>query len=149
MIVEFKSDDNGIIEKVLSLSDGTINNNIYISYSAVANTIYLLTVSGGVTQSTIVLTLNQAENNKICIKYKENDVAVWANGFKLGVDTVGITPIGLNDLSLQYPTSAVPFYGNTKQIQYFDSALNDTELETLTSWTSFSEMATSQLYTIE
>jgi hypothetical protein len=44
---------------------------------------------------------------------------------------------------------ASPFYGNTKQIQYFDSALNDSELETLTSWTSFSEMATSQLYSIQ
>ena len=41
------------------------------------------------------------------------------------------------------------FYGNTKQIQYFDTALNDTDLETLTSWTSFNEMATSQLYSIQ
>jgi hypothetical protein len=41
------------------------------------------------------------------------------------------------------------FYGKTKQIQYFDTALNDSDLETLTSWDSFSDMATSQLYTIE
>jgi hypothetical protein len=45
--------------------------------------------------------------------------------------------------------ATLPFYGNTKQIQYFDSALTDSELETLTSWDSFSDMATSQLYTIE
>jgi hypothetical protein len=35
-----------------------------------------------------------------------------------------------------------PFYGNTKQIQYFNTALNDSDLETLTSWDSFSDMAT-------
>ena len=39
------------------------------------------------------------------------------------------------------------FYGNTKQIQYFDSALNDSDLEKLTSWVSFSDMANGQLYT--
>ena len=43
----------------------------------------------------------------------------------------------------------IHFYGNTKQIQYFDSALNDSDLEKLTSWVSFSDMANGQLYTIE
>jgi hypothetical protein len=46
------------------------------------------------------------------------------------------------------PTGS-PFYGNTKQVQYYNSALTDSELETLTSWTSFTEMAQAQLYTIE
>ena len=45
--------------------------------------------------------------------------------------------------------STFPFYGSTKQIQYFDSALNDSDLEKLTSWVSFSDMANGQLYTIE
>ena len=39
--------------------------------------------------------------------------------------------------------------GNTKQIQYYDSALTDSELEALTSWVSFSDMANGQLYTIQ
>ena len=34
-------------------------------------------------------------------------------------------------------TGGNDFYGNTKQIQYYDSALTDSELETLTSWVSF------------
>ena len=42
-----------------------------------------------------------------------------------------------------------PFYGNVKQLQYFDSALADTQLEQLTSWQSFRDMANGQLYTIE
>ena len=41
------------------------------------------------------------------------------------------------------------FYGNTKQIQYYNSALTDSELEALTSWVSFSDMANGQSYTIE
>ena len=35
----------------------------------------------------------------------------------------------------------------TRELQYFDSALTDAQLETLTSWTSLQEMITSQLYT--
>ena len=42
----------------------------------------------------------------------------------------------------------IPFYGKTKQIQYFDSALNDSDLETLTSWVSFTDLANGQLYSI-
>jgi hypothetical protein len=55
----------------------------------------------------------------------------------------------LSTLSFSNAGGTLPFYGNTKQIQYFDSALNDSDLETLTSWDSFSDMAIGQLYTIE
>ena len=40
------------------------------------------------------------------------------------------------------------FYGNTSQIQYFNTVLTDSELETLTSWTSFIEMAQALNYNI-
>ena len=50
-------------------------------------------------------------------------------------------PIGLSELAFDDGGGAEPFYGKTKQIQYFDSALTDSELETLTSWMSFSDMA--------
>ena len=57
-------------------------------------------------------------------------------------------PMGLNNLNFD-DGMEVDFYGNTKQIQYYDSALTDSELETLTSWVSFSDMANGQLYTIQ
>jgi len=40
-------------------------------------------------------------------------------------------------------------YGSTKQLIAFKEELTDSELEDLTSWDSFNEMATGQLYTIE
>jgi hypothetical protein len=59
-------------------------------------------------------------------------------------------PIGMDNLSFTNEGgSSGNFYGSTKQIQYFPTALNDTDLETLTSWDSFSDMAIGQLYTIE
>jgi hypothetical protein len=55
----------------------------------------------------------------------------------------------LDRLNFNDGAGSSEFYGNTKQLQYFNTALTDTDLETLTSWDSFSDMATSQLYTIE
>ena len=41
------------------------------------------------------------------------------------------------------------FYGNTKQLRYYDEVLTDIELEELTSWDSFRAMAEGQNYVIE
>ena len=71
------------------------------------------------------------------------------NGIKVGTDLSGNVSIGLNSLNFTDGNGGTPFYGNTKQIQYFDSALNDSDLETLTSWTSFTDLANGQLYIIE
>ena len=58
-------------------------------------------------------------------------------------------PSNLNALSFDQGDGGNPFYGNTKQIQYYDSALTDSEIEELTSWESFLEMAAGQNYTIK
>lgn len=92
---------------------------------------------------------NINEFNKVAISYNTNDNHFWLNGFKIDSNTTigDITqPIEL-DFRASY--GGEQFYGSAKQIQYFDTALNDIDLETLTSWTSFNEMVTSQLYTIQ
>jgi hypothetical protein len=96
-------------------------------------------------------TLNQLSNHKVAVKWKVNDIALWIDGVEVGTDNSAnvFTANTLNEISFNQGNNSNFFYGNAKQIQYFDSALTDSELETLTSWTSFSEMATSQLYTIE
>ena len=140
-------------DRVLSISDGTINNRIFIGFRENAGgVIYCFVVVGGVTQAnynTNITSLNTY--SKVTLKYKQNDFSIYVNGFKVYEDTSGsIFPNGtLSNLSFNQGISSNNFYGNTKQIQYFNTALNDSDLETLTSWDSFSDMATSQLYTIE
>ena len=75
----------------------------------------------------------------------------WVNGFEVDTETSSnaFTPNSLDVLDFDRGNNSNNFYGNTKQIQYFDSALNDSDLETLTSWTSFTDLANGQLYTIE
>lgn len=105
-------------------------------------------VQAGTNQFVKTHYLNPTENVKISLKYKQNDFALWINGFEVGsLVGSGITPSGLNKLSFS-DLSANDFYGNIKQLQYYNTALTDLELETLTSFTSFNEMALNFNYTI-
>ena len=133
-------------ERYVYLGDGSNTNRVVIRYSPTKNDLRMLVSSGGSTQVSLGTTnYNILDNHKIALKYKQNDFSLFVDGFEALTSVSGSTPIGLNQLSF----SLTPFYGNTKQIQYFDSALNDSDLETLTSWVSFTDMANGQLYTIE
>ncbi len=137
--------------RLISLSDNSANNFIVIGYKDTFNKTFFDGLIGGVRFITSEPTVNQEQLNKICLKYKSGSNSIYINGFKIDSNTNTFTPIGsqLNELKFSYYTNTLPFYGNTKKIQYFPTALNDSDLETLTSWDSFSDMATSQLYTIE
>ena len=92
--------------------------------------------------------IDQTTFNKMAIKYKSGDSCFYVNGFKIDSSSTAFTPTSsFNELKFSYFTGADKFYGNTREVQYFDSALTDAQLETLTSWTSLQEMITSQLYT--
>ena len=133
----------------LTITDGSINNSIGILFES--TTVVARHEVGGVNYSYLTHIIDYTNVLKIAFKYKLNDLQLWINGYKVSV--LSNSPIfpnnTLNSLQLQYGGGSNPFYGNTKQIQYFNTALNDSDLETLTSWDSFSDMATSQLYTIE
>ena len=140
LFVDTATLQEGVTEKIISLSDGTTSNNIYFSFSGAANTIFGLVVSGGSTQASLSTTVSQIQPNKLLIKYKSNDISFWLNGFKVGFDTSANTPSGLKNLSFSYPTNAINFYGKTKEIGYYDTILTDLELETLTSYKSWTSM---------
>jgi len=137
----------------ISLSDGTTSNQLVIYYGSVSDKIFYYLSVGGVAQVNDSVIINDiASFNKIAFKYKQNDFQLWINGINVLSDLSGNT----------YPTSTLSqlnltngqgtgdyFYGKTKQLQYYNSALTDSELEQLTSWTSFTDMAEGQLYTIE
>ena len=133
----------------INLNNGLTSNRVAFYYRPDINQLTYLVTSNNVGQVFLTITLSSASSfNKIVAKYKQNDFALWTNGFEVATDTSGNAPIGLNELSFDNAVGGDNFYGNTKQIQYFDSALTDAELETLTSWQSFSEMANGQNYTI-
>ena len=137
----------------ISISDGTTSNRILIqNIGAFANRLQFYTIVNNVTSTDVAINVSDITSfNKIAFKYKENDFSVWFNGIEVLTDISGATFSNgtLTELAFDGGDGNNPFYGNTKQLQYFQTALTDSELEELTSWDSFKVMAQGQLYTIE
>lgn len=106
--------------------------------------------SSGEQASIVTSGLDYTNNNKLALKYSATSTKFFVNGFQIGsTDTSSTMPIGLSELAFDDGGGGSDFYGNTKQLMTFNQALTDSELEQVTSWRSFSEMAKGQLYTIE
>ena len=112
-------------------------NRIYLGYRSTDNQIKAEVQVGGVSS---FLASNEAipsatEFIKVALRYKPNDFAFFINGVNVANIQSGITfPLGtLNELSFrQTASNDEPFYGKTKALQVFNSALDDTELGILT-----------------
>ena len=127
--------------RMISLSDGTVNNSTNIQYSGVSNQIRTRIENAGVAQADIVANvISQTLFNKIAVLYKLNQFELWSNGFKVGEDTTGTPPSGINKLSFDNGGGLSDFYGKTKEIGYYDAILTDLELETLTSYRTWISM---------
>ena len=136
-------------DREMTISDGTNSNRVVIGYNS-SNQIVAAVLSGGV-QMLQTITTDILLTKKIALKYKQNDFALWFNGFKVYTDLIGSTfsESTLNQISFNRPDTDGSVYAKTKQIQYFPEALTDSELECLTSWSSFNRMAIDLNYTIQ
>ena len=117
----------------ISLSDGTSSNYVRISLSnAVGFIEYNVVV--GTTQASGIFSVTQKDYNKIAVKYKENDFALWINGVKADSDTSGVTfsASTLDVLNFNRGSGLNPFYGNCKEVRVYNTALTDQELQALT-----------------
>ncbi len=150
LMAEVSSLSNSQIYKLISISDGTNNNRVTLGYdNSVVNKFYfqLKASSSNIWSLSIEKNINVS---KIAFKYKSGQQIVFVNGFEVVNKTNAFTfNSNLSDLSFFEQGTTNPFYGKTRQIQYHSTALSDSDLEKLTSWTSFEDMAQSQLYTIE
>ena len=115
----------------LGLNDGSGANRVLIllqsngdirGFVASNNTIVFDEIYSGIS------TLN---NNKIAVSYKLNQFSLWINGIKRFTDTIGNTPIGLNQLDFDNGSGASNFFGKTKALAVFPY-LTDSELQSLT-----------------
>ena len=119
--------------RVISLNSGGIQNRIFMGLRNDTGNVYFSLISGNVTQSGYISTVNSTNTNiKLAVKYKENDVAFWVNGIELYTDNLATMPIGLNQLTFDRFDGLNEFYGKTKSVQVYTTALSDAELTSLT-----------------
>jgi len=124
---------NDLTDRDISISDGTNNNVVRIRLSRFSNNIGYAVLSNGITTvGALVSGQTQTNTNKIAVKYKQDDFALWINGVEVATDTSGSTPIGLSSLQFTSGNVALPLFGKTKALAVWKEALSDSELQSLT-----------------
>jgi len=122
--------------RIISLSEnGNIGNRVNIFYTSGSNKVkFVVRVNNSnVFDDTITLS-DIVAYNKIALKYKENDFAIWINGIKETEQLSGSTysENTLDKLNFDQGSGSFPFYGNTKALAVYKEALTDAELQSLT-----------------
>ena len=134
LYAEVKRFDNDTGFGAISIGDGTGNNQVVFKFRNTTNIVWAIIKSGGVNQAVMQYTASDLTVfNKLAIKYKANDFALWFNGVQVLTDTSGIVATGLNTLALQDDNGSEQFRGNVKCVAVFKEALTDAELQQLTS----------------
>ena len=119
-------------EKWISLSDGTSTNRVIV-YIPIANTLRIYVQNSSGSQADFGSSITLGQYNKVAFKYKNNDFALFLNGTKVGTDTNGGVPIGLDRLNFADSNGTTnPFIGNVKDVRVYNTALTDQELAALT-----------------
>jgi len=117
----------------IEISDGNANR-IILQYITGGIQVYVLV--GGSATYTFSHTTTITQFKKIGLKYKENDFALWVDGFEVDSSNSG-SVFSANTLTqldfFKASNQTLNFYGKVKQLIYFNEALSDSELQTLTS----------------
>jgi len=138
--------------RIISLSDGTTTNRVSLILSTTTNTIRAMAVSGSTTFDEDHAVTSVLDYNKIALKYKVNDFALWINGVEVDTDNSGDTPTGLDRIVFDVGNGSLfPFFGKVKQLQVYPTALTDEQLIELTgvTYSSYLAMANALNYTIQ
>jgi hypothetical protein len=151
LMAEISALNNDGLKRSISINDGSSFNRFILRFGVNDNTIEVVSASNNsallLSSVTVPSTLT---SNKVAIKWDSNNYVFYVNGIIETTKNDLIIPLVLNNLDFNDGNVGLnPFYGNTKQVQYYDSVLTDSELEALTSWASFLDMAQGQSYTIE
>jgi hypothetical protein len=119
----------------ISLSDGTANNNIVIRISDTNNILSRLFKSGSPVGDAIIdATTDIKTDMKVAIVYNDTSHSLFVNGIKIGTQIVNSSyTLGtLNALNFDSGSGVSDFYGNCKDLQVYNTALTDAELQALT-----------------
>ena len=158
LFVEMAMLSDDLTNRFISINNGSKTERVLIGYSNASNKIFASSYVGNVLQCNIFFILpDMLDYNKVALKYKENDFALWVNGVEVGTDLVGSvsTSNTFNKLALDEGDGTDIMFAKVKQLQVYKTALTDNQLIQLTGeagthfFESYSEMAETLTYTIQ
>ena len=134
LFVEFVNDgnNNSSIDRIISVSDGTANNRMYLARLSGGDSYFVSVTSGTQTGEIYGTTMPQGVV-KIAVAYKNNDVAMYVNGSLMGNDTSHTTPATSNlYLGQENAGTTNNLWKPYKQALLFPTRLTNAELASLT-----------------
>lgn len=151
LYAEVERFDNDTEFITIGLNNSSGDNQVSFKFRDTTNLVWAVVKSGGVNQAIMQYTASDLTVfNKLAIKYKENDFALWFNGVQVVTDTSGSAPTGLDELVFSDFNDTFTFTGKTKALAVFKEALSNDLLERLTGegYESFRLLAEANNYTI-
>ena len=124
----------------ITISDNTINNRLQITLLTNGKLLVLYEDNSG--NQTIQTTNNLTQFNKVALSYGSNSLRFYLNGIEIGNILGDFSSINSLQTLRFDNTISEDFYGKTKEIGYYDTALTDEELEYMTSYRSLNELVT-------
>ena len=131
LYVEINPLDTGLFK---GIGIGQVTGDSLWIYATLDNKISAQIRIGGATQFYLISNTILSGFNKVAFKWSANDFSLWVNGNEEDSSSVGnLLPANtLQSLQFKVPGASNNFYGKTKQLQVFKTALTDAELQTLT-----------------
>jgi hypothetical protein len=121
------------VTKRLAISNSSNSYIVRLEFRPTVNQIYGVVYLSPSNMAVLTHTVSDwAEFNKVAIKYKQNDFAMWINGVEVATDPLGSTGTGLDDFSFDSGSGGNDWYGKVKELSVFNEALTDEHLQLLT-----------------
>lgn len=136
IFVEMAALANDSTNRYISINDGSSTNRIIFKFGTSSNNISALGLGTATSFSLSYSSATITNMNKIALKYKVNDCALWVNGVEVATDTTftAYTANTLNQINFSnYASSGQFLDAKVKQLQVYKTALTDTQLAALTS----------------
>ena len=119
----------------ISVSDGSTTNRLVLRYDTSSNSIQTFVQVGGLIYANLrTSNYTITDNLKMAFKWESGNQKLYVNGqiVDSSTDVFAFSQNILNNLSFTRGGTSQPFYGNTKQLVYFPTALTDSECIELT-----------------
>ena len=126
--------DDGTQRAISIYKDGSLDNFITIQYNSVSNNIRYLYRQGAVSVSDLNFVVSDIKTiHKIAATWKQNEFKLFVDGFNVSENLTGnVAPSNtFVGLDFKRPDGNL-FYGKTKDLRVYNTALSDAELITLT-----------------
>jgi len=136
IFVEMAALANDSTNRYISINDGSSTNRIIFKFGTSSNNISALGLGTSTSFSLSYSSATITNMNKIALKYKVNDCALWVNGVEVATDTTftAYTANTLNQINFSnYAGSGQFLDAKVKQLQVYTTALTDEQLTSLTS----------------